>query len=76
MVRITHFRYKCIGCAYCEEIAPYRWKMNEQDGKSDLLDSKFVRPQVQMVVVDDFEYEDNEQIAQLCPANCIKVEKF
>ncbi len=75
MVRITHYRYKCIGCAYCVEIAPYRWEMNEDDGKSDLIDS-VEKNEIQTIVVDDSEYDDNEQIAQLCPAKCIKVEKL
>ena len=74
MVRITHYRYKCIGCAYCAEIAPYRWEMSEEDGKSNLIDS-VEKNGVQTIIVDDFEYEDNIQVAQLCPAKCIKVEK-
>ncbi len=75
MVRITHYKYKCIGCAYCVEIAPERWKMNEQDGKSDLIDAK-EKNMVQTVVVDDFEYHQNKQAAEVCPVGCIKVEKF
>ncbi len=75
MVRITHYRYKCIGCAYCVELAPFRWIMNEDDGKSDLVDST-ERNQVQTVIVDDTEYDENIQAAEACPAKCIKVEKF
>ena len=73
MVRITHYRYKCIGCAYCVEVAPGRWQMNENDGKSDLIDSS-ERNEVQTVIVDETELEENLEAEQLCPAKCIRVE--
>jgi len=75
MLRIFHYRKKCIGCFYCVEIAPERWKMNENDGKSDLIDSKNNKG-IFMVEVQDWEYEQNQQAANSCPVNCIKVEKY
>jgi len=75
MVRITHYRYKCIGCAYCVEVAPDFWQMNENDGKSDLIGAK-QKNQIQVLVTDDTDYEQNERAAQVCPVSCIKVERF
>ena len=75
MVRIFHFRKKCIGCYYCVEIAPNRWHMDEKDGKSLLNEAKENKG-IYMVEVPDFEYEENKQAADACPVNCIRVEKF
>lgn len=75
MVRITHHRIKCIGCGYCEEMAPFRWKMNGKDGKSDLIDSKGKKEIYTLQVMDD-EFEANFEAAEACPVNIIKVEKF
>ncbi len=40
MIQITYQRGKCIGCNYCIELAPERWKMNKKDGRSLLLGAK------------------------------------
>ena len=74
MIRITHQREKCIGCGYCVEVAPYRWRMNDKDGKSDLVSAKNKKGFYNVVVADD-EYEDNKEAAELCPVKIIKVEK-
>ncbi len=75
MIRITHFRDKCIGCNYCAEVAPYRWSMDESDGKSNLLDGR-ERKGVYTAVATDDEYEQNTEAAKICPVNIIRVEKF
>ncbi len=75
MVRITHYRYKCIGCAYCVEVAPDFWKMNENDGKSDLIGSK-TKNNIQMLITDDLSFDANMRAAEVCPVSCIKVEKY
>ena len=35
--KIIHQREKCIGCAYCEEVAPDLFQMKYSDGKAILL---------------------------------------
>lgn len=75
MVRIFHYREKCIGCFYCAEIAQDRWEMNETDGKSNLIGAKNNKG-IYMIEVQDWEYEPNKQAADSCPANCIRVEKY
>ena len=74
MVRVSHQREKCIGCGYCEEIAPYRWKMNQKDGKSDLLESKSKKGFYSLVVGDD-EFSELMRSASVCPVRIIKVQK-
>ena len=74
MIRLTHQREKCIGCAYCEEIASYRWQMNEKDGKSDLLEST-TKKGIQIALLGDDEYDDLNSAASACPVKIIKVQK-
>jgi ferredoxin len=73
MVRITHHRIKCIGCGYCEEAAPFRWEMDGKDGKSTLIGAKGKRDIYTMQVTDD-ELEANQEAADSCPVNIIRVE--
>ncbi len=75
MIRITHFRAKCIGCNYCVEVAPYRWEMDETDGKCNLIDAKQKKGIFNTITSDD-EYEANVEAAELCPVNIIKVKKI
>jgi len=35
--KIIHQRSECIGCGMCASIAPQTWKINEEDGKADLI---------------------------------------
>lgn len=75
MIRITHHRIKCIGCGYCEEFAPFRWKMNGKDGKSDLIGAKGKKEIYTLQVTDD-ELDANIEAADSCPVNIIKVENI
>ncbi|OQX99014.1 MAG: ferredoxin [Bacteroidetes bacterium 4572_117] len=74
MIRITHHKTNCIGCGYCHEVAPYRWQMNENDGKSDLVGAVGKKEIYTLVVADD-EFEDNKEAEELCPVKIIRVEK-
>jgi ferredoxin len=75
MIRILHYREKCIGCYYCVEFAPYRWEIDTDDGKSRLIDS-IEKKNIFITIVPDFEYNENKLAADSCPVNCIKIEKF
>jgi len=73
MLKITQFRNKCIGCAYCEDIAPEFWKMNHDDGKADLISASGKN---NVFSLDAFD-EDLELIlktVQICPVKIIKVQ--
>jgi ferredoxin len=75
MVRIFHQRIKCIGCNYCAEVAPYRWQMNETDGKCNLTDGAENKG-IYTAVVGNDEYAANREAAEVCPVNIIRTEKF
>ena len=75
MIRIIHFREKCIGCNACVELAPNRWRMSKKDGKSVLLEGEENNNVFQAVVGDD-EFKANQSAARTCPTNVIKVEKM
>ncbi len=75
MIRIFHQKEKCIGCAYCEEVAPNTWKMNEKDGKCILINSHS-KKNIYMLITSDDEYESNLEAQELCPVNIIRVEKI
>jgi ferredoxin len=74
MVRIFHHRLRCIGCGYCEEVAPYRWQIDNNDGKASLIGASEKRGIFTLVVGDD-ELEDSLNAADLCPVKIIQVEK-
>ncbi len=75
MIRITHFREKCIGCYYCVDIAPSRWEIDNQDGKCSLLDA-VEKKGIFISKVPDFEYDEAIQVAESCPVKIIKVERI
>lgn len=74
MVKIVHYRNKCIGCNSCVEIAPSFWKMSEIDGKSDLIGA-IKKKDVEILEISLAEVEENEKAAKDCPVNIIKIEK-
>lgn len=73
MERVLQVRYKCIGCAYCVEIAPEFWSMNSEDGRCDLIGGENKNG---IYVLDIFEDEvlKNKKAAEICPSRCIRVE--
>ena len=75
MIQITYQRGKCIGCNYCIELAPERWKMNKKDGKSVLLGSRNKKGFF-IAEVNDTEYEANKASAKVCPVNIIHINKI
>lgn len=75
MIRITHFRKKCIGCNACVEVAPERWRISKKDGKSVLLKAK-EKNGITSIIVPDDEFAVNTIAAKMCPTNIIKVEKI
>lgn len=72
MITIIHQRAKCIGCNYCVELAPQRWRMSRKDGKSVLLGAVNKKGFWSVKVRED-ELESNQQAAKACPVNIIQV---
>jgi len=72
LITIIQQRAKCIGCNYCVELAPQRWRMSRKDGKSVLLEAKDKKGFWSVKVRED-ELESNVLAAKACPVNIIQV---
>ncbi|MBK6273732.1 MAG: ferredoxin [Saprospirales bacterium] len=72
MITIIQQRAKCIGCNYCVELAPQRWRMSRKDGKSVLLEATDKKGFWNVKVRED-ELESNLKAAKACPVNIIQV---
>ena len=72
MITIIQQRAKCIGCNYCVELAPQRWRMSRKDGKSVLLEATDKKGFWNVKVRED-ELESNLKAAKACPVNIIQI---
>jgi ferredoxin len=75
MIRITHHRIKCIGCGYCEDRAPYRWQIDNVDGKAKLYGS-VEKKGIYTCRASDDELQINLEAAQICPVKIIRVDRI
>jgi ferredoxin len=75
MVIITLQRDKCIGCNYCAELAPEKFRMSKKDGKSVLLKSTEKKGFYTLKDPDHSIFEDCERAAKACPVNIISVKE-
>ena len=71
--KIVYDRETCIGAAACAAVCPQHWKMVE-DGKANLMGSKKNKDGKFEKIVDDLEC--NQEAADACPVNAIKIEKI
>lgn len=76
MVIITLQRDKCIGCNYCAELAPEKFRMSKKDGKSVLLRSVEKKGFHTLKDPDDSVFEDVDKAAKACPVKIISVKKI
>ena len=72
MIRIIHYREKCIGCNACVEAAPERWRVSRTDGKCTLIGS-ITKKGIQSVVIHADELDVNLKAAANCPVKIIQV---
>ncbi len=76
MPKIIHLRNKCIGCNSCVEHASSFWKINPEDGKSDLKAAKEKNKNgIFVLEISEVDREKNELAARDCPVNIIQVTK-
>jgi len=73
VIIITLQRDKCIGCNYCQEIAPEQYRMSKKDGKAVLLDSRNRKGFHTVKIHDISLLEENLKAAEGCPSKIIKV---
>ena len=72
-ILLIHDRPVCIGCAACVGVAPDFWVMNK-DGRSDIKHCRKEGDKEYRDLSED-ELPQNMDAAELCPVNCIHVEK-
>lgn len=70
--RIEHHKEDCIGCAACTVTCPDFWEM-EDTGKSHLKGSD---KQGEIEILELEELGCNQDAADICPVECIKVKKL
>jgi ferredoxin len=74
MIRIIHFRNKCIGCFACVEADSDRWRVSRRDGKSILIDSVPKKDHF-IATVSSHEMESVLAAERNCPVKVIRVVK-
>jgi ferredoxin len=75
MLRIIHFRGKCIGCNACVEANNFRWRISQRDGKATLIGGKEKKGIFSSLISND-ELEVNRAAEKNCPVACIRVESL
>jgi len=72
MLKIIHYRERCIGCGVCQEMQPELWRMSRKDGKATLLKA-ITKKEVHILEVGDWAADTAERVAEACPVKIIKV---
>lgn len=72
-ISLCHKRNDCIGCGSCAMLAPKRWQMNPEDGKSDLVGGE-LKGEFFVAKIDEEERALNKQAADACPVSIIRLD--
>lgn len=72
LIKVTHFREDCIGCGLCVTEAPEFWSMDDNDGKSVLLNS-VLKNNVFIAQIPASAVEENLAAVDGCPVGIIQV---
>lgn len=72
MIKIIHYRDKCVGCGICFEQQPELWRMSKKDGKATLLKST-VKKDVFVLSVSNSIQHQARKVARECPVKIIKI---
>jgi len=65
-------RESCIGAGACAKAFSERWKMNDNDGKVDLVGGE-KKDEFWIVEIEDHELDRMMESAQACPVNAIHI---
>lgn len=63
----------CIGCGSCVSLCPNKWKMNDTDGKSDLIGGETKKNGMVVAEIDEIDKESNKDAINACPIQCISL---
>jgi len=72
-ITLCQKRNDCIGCGTCTLLASDRWRMNDQDGKADLVGGEQKGDEFVVAEIEENEYEANKQAAEACPMGVIRL---
>jgi len=74
-IKIVYDRKNCISVGSCALLAERFWKMNQEDGKADLIGSrpKEGEDDVWEREIEDDDLEENKEAARNCPVAVIKI---
>lgn len=72
MLKVIHYRNKCIGCGVCYELQPGLWHISQKDGKARLLRSANKKG-VFIVSVSSSIQRQLQDVANACPVKIIKI---
>ena len=65
--KIEYKKEECIGCGACVSQCPENWELIEgEDG---------FKAKPKKSEINDDEYSSNQEAADICPVDCIKIEK-
>ncbi len=73
--KIIHHKQDCISCGACAAIAPEFWLMDEQ-GLAHLKEAVPVNSHWERSIMTEEERASNQEAAECCPVNIIKVANF
>ncbi|MEK6951047.1 MAG: ferredoxin [Nanoarchaeota archaeon] len=73
--KIIHHKQDCISCGACAAIQPEFWEMDER-GLAHLKSSVPVNSHWERSISTEEERAANQEAADCCPVNIIKVENF
>jgi len=66
-------RAGCIGAGSCVSAFSERWKMNDNDGKVDLIGGEKKEDKTIELEIDEHELDRMLEAAQSCPVNAIRI---
>lgn len=72
MMKVVHYRAKCIGCNICFEMMPAHWRLSRRDGKATLVQAN----EKKGLFIKSFPPEERSQwkaVEAACPVRVIKV---
>jgi ferredoxin len=64
--KIKQDRDLCLGCGRCQMLNPDNWEIDDDDYKA--------KPKKE--IIDETEYQINQQVTDECPVQCIKLEEI
>lgn len=70
--KLLHYPKNCIGCNACVLMAPQNWKMNWDEGKSELIGGT-KKGDVLVTDLHESDLYDNQRAVEACPMNIIKI---